>query len=245
MTYTRDLPLFSEARQRGEAAAGISDNMNRPQRKWHEKPSNGLLTQTDLERFWLRVNKNGDDCWTWTGFKNELGYGLFSLDHKHVKAHRVSWMVANGKIPDGLCVLHSCDNPICVNPSHLFLGTMKDNTQDMLAKGRQSNQYTKATHCENGHEYGEKDKNGWRRCKACQLERQLARRSNRISNGLCPSCGRALMTGAKLCAYHHDKMLERGRKAYCKARAGLIVRTAETYQREHGHGTVSLKWRSA
>ena len=82
--------------------------------------------------FWRKVDKKGPihpihgRCWVWTGSKVGKGYGQ----------HRRSWKIHFGEIPDGLYVLHKCDNPLCVNPSHLFLGTPKDNVQDMLEKGR-------------------------------------------------------------------------------------------------------------
>jgi hypothetical protein len=86
------------------------------------------------ERFWEKVAKAGaDDCWLWKAGRNQYGYGLIS----HRLAHRVSWEIAYGKpVPPGLVVCHGCDNPACVNPEHLWLGTQRDNLQDMFAKGR-------------------------------------------------------------------------------------------------------------
>lgn len=91
---------------------------------------------TDAEdRFWSKV-RIGDGCWTWTASLRHKGYGQFRFDGKTRKAHRVSWEIANGPIPEGQHVLHRCDNPACVRPSHLFLGTNEDNHADMMAKGR-------------------------------------------------------------------------------------------------------------
>lgn len=82
-------------------------------------------------------------CWLWTGTLKKpvrgLGYGHFRVSGKTKVAHRVSWEIFRGPIPDGLCVCHKCDVSICVNPDHLFLGTRLDNIEDMVAKGRQSN----------------------------------------------------------------------------------------------------------
>lgn len=79
-----------------------------------------------------KANENG--CWLWTGAHGR--YGNLSVNKRHMDAHRFSWLLHRGQIPDGMRVLHSCDVSLCVNPEHLFLGTAKDNTRDMLAKGR-------------------------------------------------------------------------------------------------------------
>lgn len=91
--------------------------------------------ETQEDRFWARVQKT-DSCWEWTGPVRGKGYGAVRFDGRMQSAHRVSWEMANGPIADGLHVLHRCDNPPCINPDHLFLGTQQDNTDDMLAKGR-------------------------------------------------------------------------------------------------------------
>ena len=87
------------------------------------------------DRFWARVDKSGD-CWVWTAYTSVCGYGQCYLNNKTWLAHRASWVIHNGPIPDGLCVLHKCDNPPCVNPDHLYVGTKKDNTRDMIARNR-------------------------------------------------------------------------------------------------------------
>lgn len=90
--------------------------------------------------FFGKVNKSGS-CWNWEGGKNHAGYGNFqerfsSGKPKQWGAHRFSFYISNGDIPVGMCVLHSCDNPSCVNPEHLFLGNSRDNIIDCLKKRR-------------------------------------------------------------------------------------------------------------
>ncbi len=89
-----------------------------------------------LYEVFFRHVKKEECCWTWTGSLGKWGYGHFRVDSKTMLAHRVSWMLHNGEIPNGLFVCHHCDNPKCVNPEHLFLGTHQDNIDDMMSKGR-------------------------------------------------------------------------------------------------------------
>jgi hypothetical protein len=93
--------------------------------------------KTPIQRFngkFIRNELTG--CWEWTDSLCRRGYGEFYLNGKKEAAHRVSWIFNNGPIPDGKCVLHSCDNPCCVRPSHLFIGSQRDNIRDMVKKGR-------------------------------------------------------------------------------------------------------------
>ena len=89
------------------------------------------------ERYWEKVDVcEPNECWPWIGAKVGGGYGSFKLRQKMVYAHRLAWILANGRIPNGLCVLHHCDNRSCCNPVHLWLGTYSDNARDMMRKGR-------------------------------------------------------------------------------------------------------------
>jgi len=89
-------------------------------------------------RFWEKVVYSGgaDSCWFWTAYTNPSGYGMIRNGKWMALAHRVSWTLANGRIPDGKQVLHHCDVRFCVNPSHLYLGTNADNIRDKVARGR-------------------------------------------------------------------------------------------------------------
>lgn len=80
--------------------------------------------------------KKTNGCWEWTGGIKSTGRGMFWLKGKGIQSHRMAWILENGAIPDKMCVLHKCDNGKCVRVEHLFIGTLKDNTQDMLKKKR-------------------------------------------------------------------------------------------------------------
>lgn len=99
----------------------------------------GPLGASQEEVFWLKVNKSpkiNKTCWEWIGKSLTSGYGKMRFNGTPQGSHRISWQIHHGNIPEGLNVLHKCDNRLCVNPEHLFLGTQKDNMVDMVKKGR-------------------------------------------------------------------------------------------------------------
>lgn len=124
--------------------------------------------------FWSQVHF-GPSCWEWMGCKGTDGYGHRRHEGKVTKAHRLSWEEINGPIPPDILVLHRCDNPPCVRPDHLFLGTKADNAVDMCTKGRQrrdkGQHHAAKSHCPRGHEYAGDNLRvyrGSRFCRACQ-----------------------------------------------------------------------------
>lgn len=125
------------------------------------------------ERFWSKVAKT-PGCWEWTAAKTRNGRAVIRNDDRHmVSAARLSWAWANGKpFPRELFACHTCDNPSCVNPDHIFPGTNRDNQLDAIAKGR--NPRSAKTHCKRGHEFTEANTYHWtngvhtkRLCRAC------------------------------------------------------------------------------
>ena len=135
------------------------------------------MRKTAKERFWPKVNMGGAPdylyCELWAAYRDKGGYGIFWFQGKQQGAHRVSWILEFGEIPEGEQVLHHCDNPPCVNPEHLYLGTPKDNMADMVKRGRhyQANK----THCDKGHPLSGDNlyinpTTGARSCKICAAE---------------------------------------------------------------------------
>jgi hypothetical protein len=150
-----------------------------------------LQSNSIVERFFAKVQIT-EGCWLWRGaqkgrhYVTRTGYGHFALNgRKQVAAHRWSWIHFHGPIPAGLFVCHTCDNPVCVNPAHLFLGTVKDNALDMVAKGRHGALRLRKTHCLRGHEYTATDvntTNGRHNCQTCNRQLRRQRYWNRKNN---------------------------------------------------------------
>lgn len=139
------------------------------------------------DRFWAKVDKGAElapgGCWLWIGSTERHGYGQISVGAKHLaRAHRISYELNIGAIPSGMVVCHRCDLPVCVNPAHLFIGTLSDNSRDMISKGRGIAQFKKKTHCSRGHEFNSTNTywlHNLPRCRICRNLRDRASYSQR------------------------------------------------------------------
>lgn len=106
-----------------------------PRKVYIRKPRGNYNGKSINQRFWEKVEKT-ENCWIWKGISDKKGYGRIQYLSKSWTAHRLSYFLIYGEIPKGLIVCHHCDNPPCVKPDHLFIGTYSDNMQDMIKKGR-------------------------------------------------------------------------------------------------------------
>jgi hypothetical protein len=117
------------------------------------------------------------DCIEWKGARIN-GYGVKKVGGKQRRVHRLTWEEVHGPIPDGMFVLHHCDNPACYNVTHLFLGDHRENMRDMAEKGRAAN--AKKDSCPQGHSYDAVNADGTRRCKTCSAEASRAYYRRRV-----------------------------------------------------------------
>lgn len=99
-------------------------------------PPSDTLSFVDADAFFANVVRTRRGCLEWKGTRTFENYGRLFVRRRSIRAHRLAWELVHGPIPDGLCVCHQCDNPPCVNPDHLFLGSHQDNNRDAVRKGR-------------------------------------------------------------------------------------------------------------
>ncbi len=154
------------------------------------------LNNEQMKRFEAKFTKKGtNQCWLWSAATVQNGYGQVRFKNKAYLAHRASYLLYTGNIPSGMKVCHSCDNRLCVNPNHLWLGTQKDNLHDMWSKKRGRGNNKVLTKCKKGHEFTEENtstvtkkvktvfggyiKRTYKRCKECHKIRNKKHWQNR------------------------------------------------------------------
>jgi len=142
-------------------------------------------------RFWSKVErKSRGECWPWLAATDRRGYGMIRVGGKHVIASRLAIELTQGKkIDPGMCACHTCDNPLCVNPGHLWIGTHKDNMVDCIKKGRGNKglRNKAKTHCDSGHLFDAENtyitKDGFRSCRKCHAKWQAEYVEKRTRGG--------------------------------------------------------------
>lgn len=128
-------------------------------------------------RFFDKVSKT-KSCWNWNGYVTNSGYGQFRFEGKTQKAHRVSYILEHGAIPNGLVIDHLCKNKRCVNPKHLEAVSQKENVNRGLA-GKVNNSQASKSYCPKGHEYSRTNKYGHRLCGKCRSEQTIRSRNKK------------------------------------------------------------------
>lgn len=159
----------------------------------------GFVRIPVVERFWSKVViAGGDECWLWVGARGRRDYGLFWMNGRNRRAQQVAWELTNGKpFPEGMDGCHSCDNPPCVNPAHIWPGTASDNARDAFKKGRLYIANLGLTHCPKGHAYSGSNVRFYttpkgyrgRSCKTCNAIRCKRQRDEKIKAALTPAAG--------------------------------------------------------
>lgn len=176
----------------GTSTKYTRERMSKAQRKRYKDPAEiakvrkaicrryGVSTDP-VERFWFYVDKSAgpEGCWIWTGYTVPNGYGRVAWYGRVARTHRVAWQITHGEIPQGKVIYHTCDNPSCVNPKHLRLGTQKDNMEDMVSKGRQGARDRRGTRIVRNAKLSEKEVKKIRELAATGLNQtDLARQFN-------------------------------------------------------------------
>ena len=172
------------------------------------------------------------DCWQWDGGTFSSGYARVGYDGKSQRVHRLFYRLFVGEIPDGLLVLHRCDNRACWNPDHLWLGTSRDNNRDRDSKGRNGNAAKQA--CPQGHPYNEintrRTAKGHRLCRTCNRDQLRRLKQARRQQGLCAYCGGRRLLGHAQCDVCRIKSTAESRARRRKAKADRWTGTTRPTQ---------------